>query len=192
MFHSLRIGPTESPVLLRELKDSARIDGEDEDDLIDGLIASAAKTVEEMCGRSLMPQTWDLKLYGVTGDEKVRLKSAPVSSISAISYQDETDTTQTMDTANFYLFADDDRAYVQPKAGTSWPTTFDRPDALTISYVAGYASRDAVPEELKQAVILLATHWYEHRTLVGHERMVDIPFTVGHLVGLERRGWVGA
>ncbi len=192
MFHVRRVAPTADPVSIYDVKSSARIDVDDEDILIDEIIGRATKAVEEMSGRYLMAQTWDFKLYGLTGDEKVRLPGAPVQSIDSISYQDENDATQTLTVGDFYIFSDDDCAYVQPKGGTQWPNTYDRPDALTISYVAGYSDKYDVPEELRQAIILLATHMYEYRAPVMEKKSYEMPYAVESLVGLQRRGWFGA
>ena len=53
----------------------------------------------------------------------------------------------------------------------SWPSIRCKTNAITIELVAGYATVDAVPEDLKQAVLLTVGHWYENRedVVVGDE-----------------------
>jgi len=186
------IAPVQTPVSIADIKANARIDSADEDALIATYLDAAVRSVEEMSGRALMAQTWALSTYGLTGNQRLHLPVTPVSALAKISYQDNTDTEQTMNVGDFYLIGDNYRAFVQPKAGTQWPSTEDRADAITVTFVAGYPSTDAVPEGLRHSVTLLATHWFENRTPIGPDKSLPLPFAVEHLIGLDKTGWVGA
>lgn len=181
---SLNTAAASPPVSLSEAKAHLRVDGSDEDTLISSLILAATRVVEEQVGRALVSQIWDLK----TGwpDAIVDIPLAPVISLDAMSYQDADDEAQTLDVADFYLFASDDTAKVQPKGNAPWPSMAVRPDALTITFTAGYSE---VPEPLKQAVLLLIAQWFEHRVPVGR-RMENLPLAFEHIVFLYRLGWV--
>lgn len=191
-FLALNTAATASPVTVAEVKANARIDGDDEDALVAAYIAAAVRSIEEMTGRALMAQTWDYKTYGLKGNRKIKLPKVPVSAISAVTYFDRDNAEQSLSAGNFLLYTADDKAIVQPSDGTDWPSTYDRPDAVKITFVAGYSSASDVPEGLRQAVILLATHWFEHRAPVGDGKAMPIPFAIEHLVGLDRVGWVAA
>lgn len=190
MFLNLVTAAAEAPVTLDEVKRSARIDTDDEDAILDGYLAAAVRSVEEMTGRALMPQTWAYSVSEPSGRHKLELPWTPVASVVSISYFDENDTAQSDTVSNYYLYKDDDKAFLEPKDGFDWPNTIDRDDAITIRFVAGYGSAGLVPEELKHAVILLATHWFEHRVPVAEKAMHNVPYSVEHLVNLYRRGWV--
>lgn len=180
------------PVTLDEAKAHLRVDLTDEDPLIDGLIASATATVEEMSGRPLIAQTWDLSMNGASGE--VVLPMTPVQSLGAITYYDADEAPQTADVADFHLFRDLQRAWVEPKTGKAWPDVFSRPDGLTISFIAGYGTAaEDVPVEIRQAILVVIAHWYENRGLVKWGTLSrPIELTVNALIGLHRRGWVGA
>lgn len=170
-----------------ECKANMRVDGSDEDTLIASLATTACRVVQERAGKALGSQTWAYSLEGMTSDEVVPLPVFPVSSITEIAYQDEADDAQTMLTTDFYLFGDDDSAAIQPKEGVTWPTTYDRPDAVTITFAAGMTP----PENLKQAALLLVAHWYENRSATS-DALSEIPEGVEMLIGIDRKGWVGA
>ena len=40
---------------------------------------------------------------------------------------------------------------------------------------------DELPEPLKQAVLMMARHLYDHRTPVDHNRSYEVPYSIGFL-----------
>lgn len=171
-----------------DCKENLRVDGSDEDDLIAALAEAACRMVQERVGKALGAQTWAYSLNGLSSDADLILPVFPATSITSISYQDTDDATQTMDTNDFYLFGDNDHAMIRPKSGTTWPTTYDRPDAITITFEAGMTP----PKTLRQATLLLVAHWYENRQAAAADELRLIPDGVEALIGLDRKGWVAA
>lgn len=183
--------PVTEPVDLSEAKAQLRVDHDDEDTYISALVSTATAAVEEMTGRALITQTWSLSQNGAV--DRVYLPKTPVQSIDEITYFDRSETEQTADVADFHLFSDIYRAWVEPKDDKDWPDVFDRPDSLTISFIAGYGD-DAVdlPVEIVHAIKMLLSHWYEQRVPVSDRLMREVPFSVSSLIGLHKRGWIGA
>lgn len=174
------------PVTLSEAKAQLRVDGTDEDGLITSLIVAATLAVEEETGRALVTQTWD---YAVPKpDRYVILPLAPVASISAMNYFDADDVLQSLTVSEFYLFNDNDTARVEPNYGISWPTMRNRPDALTITLIAGVADTDVL-QTLKQAILLLVTHWFESRDITGRN-INERPLAYTYLTAQHKLGWV--
>ena len=186
-FLTLNAAATDHPVSLAEAKLHLRQDGDDEENLIEALIAAATSAVEEETGRALITQTWDVAVSPPAG--KVSIPLAPVASISAMNYYDSDDVSQSLTVGDFYLFKDNNRASVCPKDNIDWPTMKDRPDALTITFIAGYGDETAVPQPLKQAILMLVAHWYENREAVGR-RMNNLPLAFQHLLAQYRLGWI--
>lgn len=182
--------PASEPVSLTEAKAQLRVDHSDEDTYISALISTATAAVEEMTGRALITQTWSLSMNGAV--DRVYLPKTPVQSIDSITYYDRDEASQTATVGNFHLFGDIYRAWVEPKDDQDWPDVFDRPDSLTISFVAGYGAASDVPVEVVLAIKLLLSHWYEHRVPVSDRLMREVPFAVSSLVNLHRRGWIGS
>jgi hypothetical protein len=49
------------------------------------------------------------------------------------------------------------------KSGQSWPATYSRDDAVTVTFVAGFPSAAAVPHRIKQMIRLLVADWWMTR-----------------------------
>lgn len=181
------VAPTVYPVSLLEAREQLRVSDTSEDAYIQSLIYAATEMVEQMVGRPIASQTWAMEINGASG--KVHLPKAPVISVSSIAYYDRDNASQTATVSDFYLFKDEDRAWLEPKPNISWPETYDRADALTITFVAGYAAQ---PANLKHAVLLLVSNFFENRTPVSEIDMKEVPFSLRSLIGISRLGWVQA
>lgn len=146
---------------------------------------AAHDMVSEMSGRVLGPETWEMSV--ATAPTRLTLPKSPVQSLVSIKYYDGAGVEQTADLADFYLFADDDRAVVTPKDGKAWPTLQARDDALTVRFIAGYTT---LPAALGHAVLMVAGHLYENRNAVSEGTMTEVPMAVSALVGIHKLGWV--
>ena len=151
------------PVTTDELKIWARIDGNDEDDLIDGIIKTARLAVEKYLNRSLINKTIELTLDEWNSD-KIELPLGPVSSITDVVTIDEDDTETTYSSDYYYLASN----YVDTlclKSTSTYPTNTERSyGGFKITYVAGYgATSSSVPQAILDSVKTLATNIYENR-----------------------------
>jgi uncharacterized phiE125 gp8 family phage protein len=146
-------------------------------------------------GRALCTQTWDMKLdrFPVC-DDAIRAPLPPLQSVTSIAYTDENGASQTLSTSLYRVLGAGgwDRARIVPAYGESWPTTRAQPETVTVRFVAGYgtpgASPDdtqaAVPEALRQALLLLVSHWYQNREPVAvGVSVAPMPLAVDALVG---------
>lgn len=187
------IAPSASVVTVATAKAHLRVDDDDSDTYISSLIEVASDVVGEMAGKALINQTWQLQIGMTTGRSPVYLPNAPVSSITSIAYFDTDDQSQSEDTADYTLTGDNDTAWLVPAGTRVWPSMYDRPDALTVTYVAGYgASPDKVPANLRHAALMLVGHWFENREAANHPAALvkEIPFAVQALIDQSRVGWV--
>ena len=55
------------------------------------------------------------------------------------------------------------RARVAPAYDEIWPVVRCLPEAVQIRFVAGYGAAAAVPEDIKEAMLLIIGHLYAHR-----------------------------
>lgn len=153
--------PATQPVTLAEAKLHCRVDHTDDDALIEGLIAAATGHLDGwtgILGRAIITQTWrqDFPGFGC----KLRLPLAPAASISAVTYHDGDNAEQTLDDAVYGLFIDAAGPYVALRPDQTWPGAYNRPDAVSVEYVAG---ADDVLPAIKAAILLLIGHWYVNR-----------------------------
>lgn len=187
ILYNLTTAPASYPVALADVKAAADVTFTDDDDLLNALIAAATGVVEEMAGKSLVSQSWTRTSAGVSGKTCVTLARPPVASLTSITYYDADNVSQTFDTANVYFTKDEDRAVLEPV--DSWPSMYDRPDALAIEFVAGYTT---VPPELTQAIKMLVAEWYDNNMTADDAKRAEVPFGVTTLVGLRKKGWIAA
>lgn len=166
-----------------------RIDGDDEDPYLAGLVAAAQGTIDGpmgWLGRSLGVQTLELRapgFDGFTGGGLV-LPCGPVIDIVAVSYVTVGGTVAVLDPAGYAL--DDDDGLVQTPSGL-WPSVQLRPDAVRVRYRAGYApSADTppastVPAPILHAVKVMIGMLYENR--LGTAADLQANPTVASLLG---------
>lgn len=135
--------------------------------------------------RALVTQTWE-QSFGRFCD-KLRLPLDPVQSITSVTYYDASNEQQTLAASVYQLLTDHSGPYVSLKPGQSWPSTYSREDAVTVEFVCGYGAPADVPPAIKQAVLMLISHWNENREAAGPDGLSAIPFGVSVLLQPYRR-----
>lgn len=103
------------------------------------------------------------------------LPTAPVSAVQSLSITDFNATAHVVDPKAYWLKKDKHHPVVV-STGLSLPTI---PVGGTADFVftAGFGAWNDVPPDLRQAVLLLATHYYETRSAVG-ARAMSLPLSV--------------
>lgn len=155
--------PTVPAVTLAEAKAHLRVDIADEDTLIEAWVRSATGLAEQATGRAIMPQVWRLSLDAFPC--VIALARVPVRSITSITYVDAAGVTQTLDPSAYTLDNSDDygHAHIHPAYGTSWPAARCQPNAVQVTFAAGYADAASVPEEIKDWIKLTVTSMHKNR-----------------------------
>ena len=162
---SIQTAPSSEPVTTAEVKSQARIDGTDEDTLLDRLISVARVTVEKSTGRTLISQTWDVNYDDFpSGGNPIYLTNPPLQSVSSISYVDNAGSTQTWGASNYTVDTDADIGRIFPAYDKSYPTVRNQRNAVTVRFVSGYgASSSDVPEPIRHAILMMAGEMFERR-----------------------------
>lgn len=159
--------PDDTPISVAEARQHCRIDGSDDDALLVALIEAATAHLDGwdgILGRCLMTQTWRQDFPGFAA--RLRLPLRPVQSIASIKYLDRNNAEQTLDPSVYTFRADPQGVYVELNPDQAWPNTAARPDAVSVTFVAGYEDATKVPAPIKQAMLLMIGHWYENREAV--------------------------
>lgn len=181
--------PGAPSVSLAEMRMHARIDADDEDLVLAGYITAATRHVEKLAGHKLVTQTWTQSFSGLA--DRIYLHMHPVSSVSSVTYYDSDNASQTLTSTLYRLVQGWDGNYIARDSASTYPDTYERPDAVTVTMVAGYgASAGNIPDDLRHAVMLLAAQWYESREDALPMEMRPIPNGVMALVAPHRRGWM--
>lgn len=184
--------PAATPISLAEAKEHLRVTHADEDTLIGALINAAVSHFdgEGELGRAMITQTWAQWVNQAPG--YVRLDVTPFQALTAVEYYDTDNALQAATLSDFETWLDGDFVLAKPRKGFTWPNAYSRPDAIKISYTAGFgdASTD-VPQAIKHALLLTVAHWYENREAVTEGSFVELPLAVNALIGNQRVGWYG-
>lgn len=166
MAEKLITAPATEPIMLSEAKAQLRCTSNAEDALILSLIAAARDLCEMETGRSLMMQTWEQTRCGFM-DEMI-LGRAPAASIASIQYTDLNGAEQTLTSTGYTLDnSSNSVARVVIAPNKSWPAVYAGINTVRIRYVAGYADAAAVPQALKQWMLLQISHWFRNRESVS-------------------------
>lgn len=165
----LTSAPAAEPVSLAEAKLHCKVDGSDDDTLLTALIVAARRLAEQQTGRALVTQTWK-QTFDAFPLAALALERPPLQSVTSVKYYDPAGVQQTLDAGAYTVHTSSQLGLVAPAAGTCWPSTQVRLEAVEIVFVAGYGAAAAVPQEVKQWMLLHVGTWYEYREAAGEKR----------------------
>lgn len=95
--------------------------------------------------------TRTIKLEEWWGDE-LKLPFPPILTVSGITYYDVDNASQTLSSSNYYVeISTDGGGCVEWVYTATIPSTYQREDAITVTYTAGYADLNSVPPVAVQA-----------------------------------------
>ena len=177
-------GPAVEPVGVDEAKAHLRIDGVSEDALIASLVLTSRLHIEAALGLALIDQSWRLVLDAWPKDGIVKLPMSPVTAVSAIRVRDGEGPSTLVNADNYDVALVGRPQRIIPKSA-SWLQPATRAAGIEIDFIAGYgAAAVDVPAPIRQALLLLVAHWYEHRDPfeIGTPQ-TGIPQAVSRLLG---------
>lgn len=138
-----------------------------DDALVRALILSATQNIEAQYGLALLEQTvvQTHNAFPASSDTPMLLRIAPLLSVTSIAYIDAAGATQTWSASQYTSGRFNNTAFIVPKIGYSWPSGLAKmPNAVTITYDAGYGTKsENIPEPIKQAILLNVGWLYENR-----------------------------
>ncbi len=138
-----------------------------DDALVRALILSATQNIEAQYGLALLEQTvvQTHNAFPASSDTPMLLRIAPLLSVTSIAYIDAAGATQTWSASQYTSGRFNNTAFIVPKIGYTWPSGLAKmPNAVTITYDAGYGTKsDNIPEPIKQAILLNVGWLYENR-----------------------------
>lgn len=133
------------------------------DPLLSILIASARQHAETVLKRYLITQTIDLYLDCF---DEFEIKLPPIQSVSAITYVDTNGDTQTLAADQYLVDAVSTPARITPAYGVTWPSVRYQNNAVKIRFIAGYGAASAVPQCIKNWLLMRVKTLYETRDSV--------------------------
>jgi len=180
MKFAVTVPPALDPISIAEAKAHCRVTSTDEDGLIAGYILAARQYVESICGMALITQTVEAYFDSFA---LLMLPRWPVQSVTSISYLDNAGAAQTLSPSDYHVNSKARPAYVSRTYTGSWPDTYTRDNAVTVTLVVGFGdSPGSIPEPVRMAMLLLIGNWYENREATSPTTMAEIPFAAATLL----------
>lgn len=197
--------PTQEPIRLDEAKLHMRVDLADDDTLILGYIQAARQYLETVTRRTFLTTIWQLSVddfscwdagYSTrwgrsTAHGWLALPRPPLVALSGtytdsagdpqplgITYQDSNGVTQTLATSVYGVDAASEPGRVYLAPAQSWPSVYGIPNAVQVTYQAGYATAARLFQErasLRWLLLLMVAHMYENREISAEKALTLIP-----------------
>jgi len=133
-----------------------------QDGLLEGFLRAALATIEGRTGKALLARAFTLTLTAWRAGDRQTLPLAPVSAVSDLVLIDAMGTETVVSPAAWRLYPDMHRPCLVAMTGAL--PTIPPHGQVRVSFTAGFGPAWAdLPTDLAQAVLLLATHYYENR-----------------------------
>lgn len=183
-YHLVETAPPEAePVGLTDMKLHLRLDHDNDDALLTGLIATARDLCESMTGLSLITRGYSLFMDAWPGTARTAwwdgmregadmplhnttllLPRPPAVGITAVRLIDDNGDAHVFPATDYIVDTLRRPARIVLKHGISPPAMMRPVNGLQVQYTAGFgATAQSVPAPLRQGIRQLATHLYTHR-----------------------------
>jgi hypothetical protein len=143
--------------------------GVQDEDLITSYIRAATELAQHEMQISIIPQRLALVTSGVPSLGVYELPFGPVREVISYEYYDSANELQTLSGSPApWMFVNGGRyqpSTLQATYGGSWASVVTRPDAVRITYDAGYATRAEIPQMIKTGIGLVACELYKNPDL---------------------------
>jgi len=172
-----RVDAPSAIMTVTEVKEDLLIEHDRDDAKLGRLIQRATEYLDGnagLMGKALVSQQWTETFPFF--ESRMRLSIGPLIQLDSITYFDADDQEQTL--GDIYRAYDETLGpFLWQKQNTALPSTYDRPDAVKVTFTCGYGDADAVPAPIKQAVSLLVGFWNEYTEAAAAE--VTRPIAIG-------------
>lgn len=161
----LQTPPLADLISIELIRYRVRREAGEDDETLELLQAAALSHLdgrEGILGRALIAQTWADYWCGFPPGGRLPIALAPVIGGVSISYFDAENVARTLPAEAYRMHKDHaGNFYLRLLSGMPWPSTYDRDDAVTVTYQAGYGPNASdVPAVIRMAALELAAHWY--------------------------------
>lgn len=191
------VAPTEVPVTLAEIKAHLRVTSATEDADILFYLNAAIDQLDGPDGtlnRCLCTQTLQYTMHcfpgvvydhagfpvysSLTAQPAFDLPLSPMQSVSSITYIDTAGDTQTLSSSTYRVLNANNpakRGRIELDYDSAWPATRYIEQAVTVTYVAGYGTRNDVPWRIRALIRFVTKGMYDDRAPVVPASLEESP-----------------
>lgn len=172
---------TELPVSIAEARAQCRIDHSDEDVQLDGWIRAATEHCQNVTWRQFVTATLALRMCDLPSC--IYVPRPPLIAVSSITYTDLDGDTQTVSSSLYVVDSYSQPGRIIPAYNAVYPSDLrGYENDVTVTYTAGYGTAASVPTPLKQAILLLVSHYRNQREAAAPLANTPIDFSVRALL----------
>lgn len=162
----------EELVTAEQAREWCRADSSD-DAFLKGLIPTARGLAEAATGRTLCEKTLVYRADSFPTGRTINLEHPPLLSVTSIEYIDVNGDLQPLSDDKYTVDIYSSPGRIVLNQYESWPDTQSAPNALKITYQAGYTE---LPAELRDGIRFLIAHMFSHREpMTGKTNVKEIP-----------------
>lgn len=178
--------PAKPLILLEDEKRHLRVSDADHDVEILRLIERATFWCQNYTRRKFLSTGMEWSFTRFTNP--IPFSWSPLEAVTDISYVDVDGNPQTVTPTVYEVRTNRIPGEIILQYQEDWPTDVrDHDDSITVSLTVGYGSSpDDVPQEIRQAVTMLAGYWFETGMPAlaepGLTASIELPFTVKSLL----------
>jgi len=154
-------------------------------DIISAL-EDATAFVEEYTRRSFRRKRYMVAVGARAGRCAVTLPfAAPLVSVETVEYIDPQGAVQLLPSSAYFVVLNNPSS-ILPKGDEGWPAMAMRPDAIRVTYVAGYVNQNTIPPNVIRAIKQVAADFFENREDSTPLNSRPVSFHATNLLQFER------
>lgn len=163
----LTVPPAVEPLELGDVKQHSVVEHAFSDAMLERLLLAARKLVESLTWRQLITATYEWKFDRLT--TTLYVPRPRLQSVTSLKYRDQNgDLVTLVEGTDFDVDSNSEPGRIVPVMNGSWPPTRGHIHDVECVFDAGYGDTAAdVPEQLKQAMLVIVDHWYQNRDGAG-------------------------
>lgn len=171
------VSPQDEPVTLNDVKRHLRVTFDQDDLVILGKMQAVRDLLERETRRQFLTATWKYALDQFPSGAQIPIPRPPLQGIDSVAYYNTSNLYTVFPTTSYGvdILSEPGRLYLLPTA--SWPSTYDIPNAVEITFIAGWTSGALVPASLRSLIMLMVGHLYENREASTEAILHEIPWS---------------
>lgn len=171
------IVPTEEELIsVEEFKQFVRVDLDEtaDDALMKMILESSIEFCESYTGRSIALKTYEKVYKTLCHSHVLEVRKGDITELLSLKKKDSSGSELEYDIDDFEHYNYPQESEVNTKTdGTliEMGTSSTRP--LVLTFKSGYTNT-TLPKNLKNGILMIASHWYENRETIKIEEMTDV------------------
>ena len=152
--------PAEPVATVEEAQLQTRSENPQETLRLASLVAAATALAEAYCRRRFVTQRWQ-ETFDAFPAHAITLEHPPLASVETVAYVDPDGVLQAVPAEDYLVRTGEEPGEVVPAYGENWPSARSEPDAVRVNFTCGYGGAAAVPEAVRQAVLVTVGALYD-------------------------------